>query len=121
MNEKEKENYGKIFNKYSNISENFIENIIKDDKSPKIVKPKINEDQKTFGDFVLMMNNEEDYKKIILENAKKKVWKAIDKIKNKKDLDELIKDPSSTKWYIINPDQNKYKVIFDSFFLCYYM
>ena len=116
MNEKEKEDYGKIFNKYSNISENFIENIIKDDKSPKIVKPKINEDQKTFGDFVLMMNNEEDYKKIILENAKKKVWKAIDKIKNKKDLDELIKDPSSTKWYIINPDQNKYKVIFDSFF-----
>ena len=116
MNEKEKEDYGKIFNKYSNISENFIENIIKEDKSPKIVKPKIKEDQKTFGDFVLMMNNEEDYKKIILENAKKKVWKAIDKIKNKKNLDELIKDPSSTKWYIINPDQNKYKVIFDSFF-----
>ena len=53
---------------------------------------------------------------MVLNNAKNKVWKAIHSIRNKKDINKLIKDPSTTKWYIINPDQNKFKPYFDIIF-----
>ena len=79
---------------------------------------KIHDDEITtsFGDFVLMMDNREEYRKTIINNAKKKIRKAMHKIKETKDVSKLFNDPSSTKWYIINPDQNKIKPIFDSLF-----
>ena len=79
---------------------------------------KIHDDEiaTNFGDFVLMMDNREEYRKTIINNAKKKIRKAMYKIKETKDVSKLFKDPSSTKWYIINPDQNKIKPIFDSLF-----
>ena len=116
MSENEKLDYGKIFNKYTEISETFNEN------SKKYSKKGINsikegeEDEKGFGDFILMMDNKEEYKKMVIDNAKRKVWRAVYTIKNKKDTKKLIKETSSIKWYIINPDQNKYKIIFDTFF-----
>jgi hypothetical protein len=70
----------------------------------------------SFGDFVLMMDNREEYRKTVINNAKKKIRKAMHKIKETKDVSKLFNDPSSTKWYIINPDQNKIKPIFDSLF-----
>ncbi len=69
-----------------------------------------------FGDFVLMMDNKEDYRKALINSAKKKIRKVIRKIKKTKDVSKKYKDPSSTKWYIINPDRNKIKPFFDSLF-----
>ncbi len=115
MNEQSKEDYGKIFSKYTEISENFSEGS-KSKGSSKKSNKKEREEEKTFGDFVLMMDNKEEYKKMVLNNAKNKVWKAIHSIRNKKDINKLIKDPSTTKWYIINPDQNKFKPYFDIIF-----
>ena len=115
MNEKSKEDYGEIFRNYTKISENFSESS-KDKKSNKTSNKKKDDEDKIFGDFVLMMDNKEEYKKNVLNNAKNKIWKVIHSIKNQKDINQLIKDPSSTKWYIINPDQNKYKPYFDIIF-----
>lgn len=117
MNEKDKEDYGMIFSKFTEISENFSESSKKKKKSSN--NKKENDKKKKFGEFVLMMDNKDEYKKMVLDNAKRKVWNAVYIIKNKKnkkDLKHLIKDPSSTKWYIINPDQNAYKPIFDTIF-----
>ena len=122
MNEQDKEDYGKIFDQYTEISsENASENgkessYLSLKKTKK--KRKENDNMKGFGDFVLMMDNKEEYKKMILDKAKGKIWKVINKIKNNKEkgLAKILKDPSSTKWYIINPDQNKFKSIFDSIF-----
>ena len=119
MNDQDKEDYGKLFSRYTEISEDFSEqgkNSLFE--SPKKNTNKIHEDDnnKGFGDFVLMMDNKDEYKKTVLDNATKKVWNAIHKIKNTQNLSKVFKDPSKTKWYIINPDQNKYKPIFDSLF-----
>ena len=123
MNEKEIENYKKIFNQYTEISSSENESESGKESSyltlkAKPIKQKKNESPKGFGDFVLMMDNKAEYKKMVLDNAKKKIWKVINKIKNNKgkDLSKIIKDPSKIKWYIINPVQNKYKTIFDSIF-----
>ena len=115
MNEQAKEDYGKILRKYTEKSENFSESG-KSKKSNKKTNKRKENDEENFGDFVLMMDNKEEYKKMVLDKAKAKVWRAVHSIKNKKDLKKLIKDPSTTKWYIINPDQNKYKPYFDTFF-----
>ena len=86
------------------------------DSSNRINLNKSNDKDTSFGDFVLMMDNKEEYKKMVINNGKKKVWKAINKIRKSKDINKIFKDPSSTKWYIINPDQNKCKPVFDSLF-----
>ena len=70
----------------------------------------------SFGEFVLMMDNREEYKKSVVNSAKNKIRKVIQKIKKTKNIKSIYKDPSLTKWYIINPDQNKIKPIFDSLF-----
>ena len=105
MNDQDKEDYGKLFSRYTEISEDFSEqgkNSLFE--SPKKNSSKIHEDDnnKSFGDFVLMMDNKEEYKKTVLDNAKKKVWNAIYKIKNTQNISKVFKDPSKTKWYIIN-------------------
>ena len=115
MNDQDKEDYGRLFSKYTEISENFSESG-KSKHSSKKGNKKQSDDDKTFGDFVLMMDNKEEYKKMVLGKAKTKVWRAIHSIKNKKNVRELLKDSSTTKWYIINPDQNKYKPFFDTIF-----
>ena len=128
MNEQDKEDYGKIFDQYTEISS---ENASESGKESSYLslkktkkKRKENDNMKGFGDFVIMMDNKEEYKKMIMDKAKGKIWKVINKIKNNKEkgLAKILKDPSSTKWYIINPDQNKFKSIFDSIFylLLYY-
>ena len=79
-------------------------------------KPNDDEIATSFGEFVLMMDNRNDYKKMLINSAKKKIRKVIEKIKKTKNINKIYKDPSLTKWYIINPDQNKWKPIFDSLF-----
>ena len=101
MNDQDKEDYGKLFSKYTEISENLSESG-KSKHSSKKSNKKQSDDDKTFGDFVLMMDNKDEYKKMVLGKAKSKVWRAIHSIKTKKDVRELIKDSSTTKWYIIN-------------------
>ena len=124
MNEKDLEDYKKIFNQYTEISSENESDEGKESsyltlkrKSEKLKKKK-SESIKGFGDFVLMMDNKAEYKKMVLDSAKQKIWRAINKIKKNKgkDLSKIIKDPSLIKWYIINPVQNKYKIIFDSIF-----
>ena len=121
MDEKDLEDYKKIFNQYTEISSG---NESEGKESSYLTlkrqsdKQKKSENIKAFGDFVLMMDNKAEYKKMVLETAKQKIWRAINKIKHNKgkDLSKIIKDPSLIKWYIINPVQNKYKIIFDSIF-----
>ena len=119
-----KEDSGKLFQRYTEISTNSNDNNLKKsliDTSNKLnnlsnSKSKDDEIATSFGEFVLMMDNKEEYRKTIINNGKGKVWKAINKIKNAKDFRKIYKDPSLTKWYIINPDQNKVKPYFDSLF-----
>ena len=80
------------------------------------INSKENEITTNFGEFVLMMDNKEEYRKMLINKGKNKVWKVINKIKGVKDIKKIYNDPSLTKWYIINPDQNKCKPIFDSLF-----
>ena len=118
------EDSGKLFHRYTEISTGLNDNNKK--KSIKSSSFKLNnisnskskddEIATSFGEFVLMMDNKEEYRKTIINHGKDKVWKAINKIKNAKDLKKIYKDPSLTKWYIINPDQNRIKPYFDSLF-----
>ena len=119
MNEENNENPMSEFNEINTNSNLKINNIKKRsflDSSNRINLNKSNDNETTFDDYVVMMDNKEEYKKMIINNGKKKVWKAIHKIRKSKDINKIFKDPSSTKWYIINPDQNKCKPVFDSLF-----
>ena len=60
-------------------------------------------------DFLVVLDNSKEYKKEILERAKKKIWKVIKKIKETKDINKLMlmNDLTTTKKYIINPDNKK--------------
>ena len=75
-----------------------------------------NEAGKRFGDFVLMMDNKEEYKKALILSAVKKVWKVVDKIKHTKDISLIANDPSSTKWYIISPEKSITRDFFEYIF-----
>ena len=117
------EDTGKLFNRYTEISTDLNDNKIKSfsDSTNKINNVSLgksidDEIATSFGEFVLMMDNKDEYKKSLINNAKNKIWKAINKIKNADDIKKIYNDPSLTKWYIINPDQNKIKPIFDSLF-----
>ena len=57
-----------------------------------------------------MMDKEEENKNSEFDKGKKKNWK------NKNDSSKNNEDPSSDKCYIINPEQNIYKKIFDAIF-----
>ena len=120
MNDQDKEDYGRLFSKYTEISENFSESG-KSKHSSKKGNKKQSDDDKTFGDFVLMMDNKEEYKKMVLGKAKTKVWRAIHSIKNKKNVRELLKDSSTTKWYIINPDKINISHFLIQFFIYYFI
>ena len=123
MLEKKIEETGNIFNRNSETSIDF-----NDDKKKSLlgssnilnnisnINSKENEITTNFGEFVLMMDNKDEYRKSVIKKGKKKVWKVINKIKGVKDIKKIYNDPSLTKWYIINPDQNKCKPIFDSLF-----
>ena len=117
------EGCGNLFNRYTEISTNLNDNqkkplIESKNKSNNISISKSHNDEimTSFGDFVLMMDNKEEYRKEVINSAKKKIRKVINKMKQSKDVKKLFNDPSSTKWYIINPDQNKIKPFFDSLF-----
>ena len=70
----------------------------------------------SYGDFILMSDNRDEYKKMIIDKGRKKVWRAVEKIRasKSKNIDLKFNDPSSSKWYIINPDQNKFKFFFNA-------
>ena len=70
----------------------------------------------SYGDFILISDNREEYKKMILDKARKKIWRAVEKIKasKSKNIDIIFNDPSSSKWYIINPDESKFKFFFNA-------
>ena len=112
-NENEKNDGDKIFN-------NFSEGPDLNPPSRSILSPpnsfSNNEINTTFGEFVLLMDNKEEYKKNVIDKARKKIRKAVDKIKKTKNIDEIYKDPSLNKWYIINPDKNKFKPFFEALF-----
>ena len=55
-------------------------------------------------DFLVVLDNSEEYKKMILEQAKNKVRRVIRKIKETKDINKLMNDLTETKKYIITPD-----------------
>lgn len=121
MNKEANENQMTEFNEINtNTNSNMNINNVKKrsflDSSNRINLNKSNDNETSFGDFVLMMDNKDEYKKMVINNGKRKVWKAINKIRKSKDINKIFKDPSSTKWYIINPDQNKCKPVFDSLF-----
>ena len=118
MINKKIEDTGKLFNRYTEISTDLNDNKKKSliQSNISIGKSKDDEIATSFGEFVLMMDNKEDYRKAIINSGKEKVWKAIKKINNTKDIKKIYNDPSLTKWYIINPDQNKFKQFFDSIF-----
>ena len=59
-------------------------------------------------DFLIVLDNSEEYKKMILNQAKNKILRAIKKIKETKDINKIIYDPTSSKKYIINPENNKF-------------
>ena len=79
MNEKEIENYKKIFNQYTEISSSEDSESGKESSyltlKKKSIKQKKKESLKGFDDFVLMMDNKAEYKKMVLDNAKKKSGK----------------------------------------------
>ena len=117
-------NNNKLLSRYTEISTDSNNNNKKkpfEEASNKIInaaseKSKEDEIATSFGEFVLMMDNKEEYKKMLINSAKNKIRKVIQKIKKTKNINKIYKDPSLTKWYIINPDQNKIKPIFDSLF-----
>ena len=84
------------------------ENIIKPKKS-KVRTSVKNSNFQEFDDFLVVLDNTEEYKKMILEQAKKKVWKVINKIKETKDINKLMimNDLTASKKYIISPDNKK--------------
>ena len=90
----------------------------KNDSKSKIknIKSKNNEIKSDFGEFLLIMENQDEYRKEIIKRAKNKIWKVISKIKTTKDITKISNDPYKKKWYIINPIQNKYLIIFDYIF-----
>ena len=57
--------------------------------------------------FQIVLDNPEEYKKMIIDQAKKKIWRAIKKIKEADDVNRLIYDPTAAKKYIINPEKNR--------------
>ena len=123
MLEKKVEEAGDIFNRNSEISidlnDNKKKSLLENSNilnNMSNVNSKDNEITTNFGEFVLMMDNKEEYRKMVIKKGKNKVWKVINKIKGVKDIKKIYKDPSLTKWYIMNPDQNKCKPIFDSLF-----
>jgi len=68
------------------------------------------EKTKSFGEMFAMMDKEEENKNLESDKEIKKNWK------NKNDSSKNNEDPSSDKCYIINPEQNIYKKIFDAIF-----
>ena len=123
MKNEEIDDSNKLFSRFTEISTDSNNNKKKtfEDASNKINniasdKSKDDEIATSFGEFVLMMDNKEEYKKMLINSAKNKIRKVIQKIKKTKNINKIYKDPSLTKWYIINPDQNKIKPIFDSLF-----
>ena len=96
MLEKKIEETGNIFNRNSETSIDF-----NDDKKKSLlgssnilnnisnINSKENEITTNFGEFVLMMDNKDEYRKMII-NKKKKVWKVINKIKGVKDIKKKI-------------------------------
>ena len=66
-----------------------------------------NSNLQEIDDFLIVLDNTEEYKKMILDQAKSKIHKVIKKIKETKDINKIINDPTSSKKYIINPERNK--------------
>ena len=110
---------GKIINDNESDEENEkISNIninnIKKTNSKRTSKANINGRQslkksnlQEIDDFLIVLDNSEEYKKMILDQAKSKIRRVIKKIKETKDINKIINDPTASKKYIINPERNK--------------
>ena len=68
------------------------------------------EKTKSFGKMFALMDKEEENKNSELDKDKKKI------LNNKQDSSQNVNEPTSTKCYIINPDQNIFKKMFDALF-----
>ena len=104
-------------NTKNNIYFSLDEIIERGSKENRKINPVINDTESlsNYSDFILISDNRDDYKKMILERGRKKIWRAVEKIKTSKskNLDLIFNDPSISKWYIINPDQSKFKFFFN--------
>lgn len=114
------EDLGKLINEDNSDEENEIKTITKinDEKNKK--EDKSNNSKKSskrkslltssnfqeIDDFLIVLENSEEYKSIIIEQARTKIWRAIKKIKEAKDKNIILYDPTSSKKYIINPEKN---------------
>lgn len=84
---------------------------------------KTNKNLPSINDFLIVLDNSEEYKKIILDQARKKIWRAVSKIKKTKNIQGVINAQSKKKWYIINPEEkSKIKFLYGLLiYFCLYL
>ena len=121
INENDSEDENEI-DIYSQHNRNSRDNDIKSKNSKKSNKKgrstfKSNNNLQEIDDFLIVLDNTEEYKKMILSQAKNKIRRAIKKIKEAKNNNKILYDPTSAKKYIINPEKNKFIPYFN--FLIY--
>jgi hypothetical protein len=67
-------------------------------------------------EFVDFYDDNNFYHNLLLSEAKRKVWKIVNKLKKNPDYYKNY-DPFKLKWYIINPDKSQFYKIFKIFIL----
>jgi hypothetical protein len=102
--EKEQKSNSKINDIISNISK----------KSKDRIALQKSSNFQEIDDFLVVLDNSEEYRKMIIDQAKRKIRRAIRKIKQTKDINKIIDDPTASKKYIINPEKNKFLPYFNN-------
>ena len=102
--EKEQKSNSKINDIISNISK----------KSKDRISLQKSSNFQEIDDFLVVLDNSEEYRKMIIDQAKRKIRRAIRKIKQTKDINKIIDDPTASKKYIINPEKNKFLPYFNN-------
>ena len=93
----------------SKIKTNSLDNKSNTSKKPKDrISLRKSNNLEEIDDFLIVLDNSEEYRKMIIDQAKIKIRRAIKKIKQTKDINNLINVSTSTKKYIINPEKNKF-------------
>ena len=110
----EEENDKKANSKLSNDAKinDIISNISK--KSKDRISLQKSSNFQEIDDFLVVLDNSEEYRKMIINQAKRKIRRAIRKIKQTKDINKIIDDPTISKKYIINPEKNKFLPYFNN-------
>ena len=102
--EKEQKSNSKINDIISNISK----------KSKDRIALQKSSNFQEIDDFLVVLDNSEEYRKMIIDQAKRKIRRAIRKIKQTKDINKIIDDSTASKKYIINPEKNKFLPYFNN-------